>query len=338
MKNILVTGGAGFIGSHTIVELVDAGYHPVIIDNFSNSTSSVLPNLEKIIGQPITCYEQDFQDIPKLTAVLEREKIDGVIHFAAFKAVGESVEQPLRYYQNNVSGLLMLLQLLEDKHVPNFVFSSSCTVYGEPDTLPITEASPTKPAASPYGASKQMDETIIKDITAASAQLKSLSLRYFNPIGAHVSGLIGELPIGVPANLIPYVTQTAAGIREKLTVYGNDYDTPDGTCIRDYIHVVDLAKAHVKALEKIADSPAGYYDTCNIGTGEGRSVLEVIKTFEKVTGQKVAYEIGPRRPGDIVKIYASAQKAEELLGWKAQKTLEDAMFDAWHWQQKLLRA
>ena len=335
MKNILVTGGTGFIGSHTVVELVASGYNPVIVDNFSNSNPSVLDKLAQITGRDITYYETDFRDVKKLESIIDSEKIDGVIHFAAFKAVGESVKEPLKYYDNNVSGLIALLEVLERKSVSNLVFSSSCTVYGEPDALPITEAAPTKPATSPYGASKQMAETIIKDVATASSSLKALSLRYFNPIGAHKSSKIGELPIGVPANLIPFVTQAAAGLRDILVVHGNDYDTPDGSCIRDYIHVVDLAKAHVKALEHIDKKPSGYYDFCNIGTGQGTSVLEVIGTFEKVTGQKVPYAVGPRREGDIVKIYASVDYAQKLLGWKAEKTLAEALLDAWRWQKTL---
>lgn len=335
MKNILVTGGVGFIGSHTVVELVAAGYNPVIVDNFSNSDRKVLDNLCAITGRSLNFYEQDFQDKVKLASLIDKEKIDGVIHFAAYKAVGESVSQPLKYYDNNIAGLVSLLEVLEEKGVSNLVFSSSCTVYGEPDNLPITESAPVKPATSPYGASKQMAETIIRDVTLASPKLRSLALRYFNPIGAHPSGKIGELPIGVPANLIPFVTQAAAGIRDALTVHGDDYDTPDGSCIRDYIHVVDLAKAHVKALEHIDLKPSGYYNFCNIGTGTGSSVLEVIHTFEKVNNVKVPYVVGPRRSGDIVQIYASVDYARELLGWKAEKTLSDALLDAWNWQQTL---
>ena len=335
MKNILITGGAGFIGSHTVVELVNTGYNPIIIDNFSNSDRKVIKNLEKIIGQRVKLYDHDYQDAKFLNDVLKNDKIDGVIHFAAFKAVGESVNEPLKYYRNNVSGLITLLHVMEEAAVNNLVFSSSCTVYGEPDSLPVTENAPVKPATSPYGTTKQMDETIIRDVTMSSKNLRGISLRYFNPIGAHKSALIGELPIGVPANLIPYLTQTVAGIRDSLTVYGNDYNTPDGTCIRDYIHVVDLAKAHVKALVHIAKQTAGYYDTCNVGTGKGSSVLEVIKTFEKATGKKVPYMIGPRREGDIVATYASADKTKSMLGWEAEKTLQEALTDTWRWQESL---
>lgn len=335
MKNILVTGGAGFIGSHTVVELAVAGYNPVIIDNFSNSDKRILAGVEQIIDRQVPCYAHDYQDEKALSKIFSKERIDGVIHFAAFKAVGESVEKPLDYYSNNVAGLITLLRSMEKHSVPHMVFSSSCTVYGEPDKLPITEDAPIKPAVSPYGATKQMCETIIHDATIASDNLRSLSLRYFNPIGAHPSAEIGELPIGVPANLVPFVTQTAAGIREKLTVFGNDYPTADGTNVRDYIHVVDLAKAHVKALEYITSQKAGYYDVCNIGTGKGSSVLEIIESFENVTGKKVPHEIGPRRPGDVVSVYAGVAKSKKMLGWKTEKTLEEALEDAWRWQQAL---
>ncbi len=297
----------------------------------------MLGRLQKIVGRSLPFYEHDYQDRAKLIALINKENVDGVIHFAAYKAVGESVEQPLKYYDNNVAGFITLLQVLEKQKVPNLVFSSSCTVYGEPDKLPIDESAPVKSAESPYGYTKQICEMILQDAAKASKQLRSISLRYFNPIGAHTSALIGELPIGIPPNLVPYVTQTAAGIRQQLTVYGNDYDTPDGTCIRDYIHVVDLAKAHVKALAYINDKPGGFYDTCNVGTGKGSSVLEVIKTFEKTTGQKVPYIIGPRRAGDIVSTYASVKKASKILGWKAKKDLGQALGDAWRWQQNLTK-
>lgn len=335
MKNILVTGGAGFIGSHTVVELVAAGYRPVIIDNFANSNKSVIDSLRVIVGDEVACYEQDFQDVSQLQSVIDKEKIDGVIHFAAYKAVGESVSHPLKYYENNVSGLINLLKVLGESGVERLVFSSSCTVYGNPDNLPITEDAPIKPATSPYGASKQMCEVVLRDTTAASKSLRALSLRYFNPIGAHPSAKIGELPIGVPANLAPFVTQAAAGVRDKLMIFGDDYDTPDGTCVRDYIHVVDLAKAHVKALQFLEGQAASTYEVCNIGSGHGNSVLELVKAFEKVTGQKVPYEIGPRREGDVVKIYASVDKAKKMLGWQTEKSLEDALLDAWNWQQAL---
>jgi UDP-glucose 4-epimerase len=335
MANILVTGGAGFIGSHTIVELLEAGHNPIIVDNFSNSEQTVIERLEKLVGKSLRVYVNDYQDVNTLEQILEQENIDGVIHFAAFKAVGESVQEPLKYYKNNVAGLITLLKTIESSHVKNFVFSSSCTVYGDPDILPVTEDSPIKPAVSPYGATKQMDETILRDTLITSKKLKAVALRYFNPIGAHPSALIGELPKGVPANLIPYVTQTAAGLREELTIHGDDYPTPDGSCVRDYIHVVDLAKAHVKAIEYLDEKPATFYDTVNIGTGTGSSVLEVIHTFQKVTGVKVPYKIGPRREGDVVSTYASVDKAKAELGWQAEKALADALEDAWRWQQAL---
>jgi UDP-glucose 4-epimerase len=337
MNNILVTGGAGYIGSHTVVELINAGYRPVIVDNFANSEKKVIERLKKLTGQDIVCYEQSFQDEEKINKVLQKEKIDGVIHFAAYKAVGESVEEPIKYYDNNVAGLVKLLEVLEKNKIPNLVFSSSCTVYGEPDKLPITESAAVKPATSPYGVTKQMCETIISDVSHVSKTLRSLSLRYFNPIGAHESAEIGELPLGTPANLVPFITQAVAGLRSELTVYGNDYPTLDGTCIRDYIHVVDLAKAHVKALQHLDKQNPKYYDFCNVGTGKGSSVLEVIKTFEKVTGQKVPFKIGARRDGDIMAVYADVTKSKKMLGWQAEKNLDDALADAWRWQQKILK-
>lgn len=334
MQTILVTGGAGFIGSHAVVELVQAGYKPVIIDNFTNSERSVIKNLERLLGQVITCYDQDYQNTNQLRLVMEKEDVRGIIHFAAYKSVGESVDQPLKYYDNNVSGLVTLLRFLETApHVKHFVLSSSCTVYGEPDQLPVTEDSPLKPATSPYGATKQMAESILRDGTRASKQLNTVALRYFNPIGAHPSALIGELPKGVPTNLVPFVTQTEAGLRDKLIVHGGDYPTLDGSCIRDYIHVVDLAKAHVKAIQYLEKQPLNIYDVFNIGTGTGSSVLEVIKTFEEVTGKKLPYEIGPRRAGDVVATYASVDKARDILNWAAEKNLADALSDAWRWQQ-----
>jgi UDP-glucose 4-epimerase len=337
VKNILVTGGAGFIGSHTVVELAAAGYNPIIIDDFSNSERSVLGGLEKIMRRSPMMYEGRFQDTSLLENIFEKENIDGVIHFAANKAVGESVKKPLKYFDNNVSALITFLEFLESKKINNLVFSSSCTVYGQADKLPLTENAPVKPAKSPYGATKQMGEIIINYTSRASETLRSLSLRYFNPIGAHPSAAIGELPLGVPTILVPYITQTVAGWHNELTVFGGDYPTPDGTNIRDYVHVLDLAKAHVKALEFISGKKAGYYDVLNIGTGKGSSVLEVINTFEKAIGRRVPYKIGPRRPGDIVASYADATKAQKMLGWRAEKTLEDALVDAWRWQQTLVR-
>jgi UDP-glucose 4-epimerase len=335
MKTILVTGGAGFIGSHTVVELAQAGYRPIIVDDFSNSEHFVIERLKQLLGKPIVCYEQDYRDITKLARVVKDEAVSGIIHFAAFKSVGESVEEPLKYYDNNVAGLIKLLEFCERSALKHFVFSSSCTVYGEPDSLPVTEDSPIKPATSPYGSTKQMGEAIMNHSTLVSKRYNALSLRYFNPIGAHASALIGELPKGVPTNLVPFITQTAAGKRRKLTVHGNDYPTDDGTCVRDYIHVVDLAKAHVKALSYIEEKPAGFYDSVNVGTGVGSSVLEVVKAFEQVTGQKLAYTIGPRRAGDMVSTYAAVNKAKKTLGWQAEKTLDDALLDAWRWQQAI---
>jgi len=334
MKTILVTGGAGFIGSHTVVELAKAGYRPVIIDDFSNSEGFVIERLEKLVGAKIACYKQDYKDIVRLKKVVADQKVDGIIHFAAYKSVSESVDKPLQYYDNNVSGLIKLLEFCEHSPIKQFVFSSSCVVYGEPDNLPVTEDSPIKPAASPYGTTKQMGEAILGDAAGISQNFNALSLRYFNPVGAHESVLIGELPKGVPANLIPLVTQAAAGLRDKLIVYGNDYHTADGTCVRDYIHVVDLAKAHVKALSYLEKQPNAFYDFINVGTGKGSSVLEVIKVFEQVSGQKLPYKIGPRRAGDLVSTYASVDKAKRVLDWAAEKTLSDALLDAWHWQQQ----
>ncbi len=334
MKNILVTGGAGFIGSHTVVELFNAGYNPIILDNLSNSLASAIDGIEKITGKKPTFYQNDFADVKKLEEIIKTHQIDGVIHFAALKAVGESVEKPLEYYRNNVAGFVELLNVCGTRTIP-VVFSSSCTVYGEPDQLPVNEDAPLKPAESPYGASKQMDETILHDATRANHNLKSIALRYFNPVGAHPSGNIGELPLGRPSNLFPLITQAVAGKGNQLTVFGTDYDTPDGSCVRDYIHVVDLAKAHIKALEYLEKQSGGFYDTFNIGTGNGNTVLEVINTFEKTTGTKVPYVLGERRSGDIVATYADCSKANKLLGWKAEKSLSDACKDAWNWQQKL---
>lgn len=334
---ILVTGGLGFIGSQTVVELTKAGYTPIIIDNLSNSSKGVLNGITQILGKAPDFYESDYANKAVLSKIFKNEQVGGVIHFAAHKAVNDSLKQPLNYYQNNVGGLLTLLGTMRKHNVGVLVFSSSCTVYGEPDTLPITETSPIKPATSPYGTTKQMCETIIKDITTASTNLKSISLRYFNPIGADPTGYIGELPLGVPANLVPYITQAAAGLRPSLTVYGNDYPTPDGTCIRDFIHVIDLAKAHIKALEFLNGKKPRYYDVFNIGTGKGHSVLETIKTFEKTTGKKVPYNFGQKRQGDIIKIYADAKKAENILGWKATKSLSQALADAWRWQNSLTK-
>lgn len=335
MKNILVTGGTGYIGSHTVVELYQAGFNPIIVDNFSNSEPRVANHIAKIVGKKPKLYEGDFSDIKLLESVINTEKIEGIIHFAAYKAVGESVGNPLKYYKNNVAGLINLLAVADKAKISQLVFSSSCTVYGNAVKLPITEAEPMKAAASPYGSTKQFCETIIRDAVAASTNLRAIALRYFNPIGAHPSALIGELPIGTPTILVPFVTQTAAGIRKELVVHGDDYPTKDGTCIRDYIHVVDLAKAHVATLKLLTEQTDIHFDAINIGTGVGSSVLEVIKTFEKTTGVTVPYRIGPRRAGDAISAYAAVNKAQQLLNWKAELTLEDALRDAWRWQQEL---
>ncbi len=340
-KKILVTGGAGYIGSHTVVALKEANYVPIIVDNFSNAEKSVIPALEKILGEKVKVYEGDCTDRQFMEDVFAQEKdIEGVIHFAAYKAVGESVLEPLKYYENNVYSLILLLKVMERFKVSNLVFSSSCTVYGEPDTLPVTEASAKKPATSPYGNTKQICEEMIEDVCNTGEKhptgLKAISLRYFNPVGAHPSSLIGELPLGTPNNLVPFVTQTAAGLREKLTVFGDDYDTPDGSCIRDYIHVMDLAHAHVKALAYLEKQNENvFYDIFNVGTGQGNSVLELIQTFEKVSGEKLHYEIGPRRQGDVEKVYANVDKANQKLNWHVEHSLEDSLRDSWNWQKKL---
>jgi UDP-glucose 4-epimerase len=335
MQTILVTGGAGFIGSHTVVELVAAGYRPVIIDNFVNSEPFIVKNLEKLVGKKLVCYQEDYRDSARLEQIIKDEHVSGVIHFAAYKAVGESVSNPLKYYENNVAGLITLLEACEAAGIHSVVFSSSCVVYGEPELSPVTEDSPLKPAVSPYGATKQMGETILCDATVISRSFNAIALRYFNPIGAHPSGLIGELPRGVPTNLVPLLTQTSAGKRPSLTVHGTDYPTADGSCIRDYIHVVDLARAHVRALSWLESQPKASHEVLNIGSGMGSSVLEVIRTFEDVTRQKVAYNIGPRRPGDVVSTFADVTKAGQLLGWHTENDLATALADAWRWQQTL---
>lgn len=337
MGNILVTGGAGYIGSHVVVKLHEAGFNPIILDNFSNSSHTVLEGLKKITGKDFILYEADCLDEGIFQRIFNDQQISGVIHFAAKKAVGESVQKPLYYYENNVVTLVNLLQAMTQQGVENLVFSSSCTVYGQPDRLPVDENAPKKEANSPYGNTKQVCEEIIEDTIKSGANLKAVSLRYFNPIGAHSSSEIGELPIGTPNNLVPFITQTAIGKRDQLTVFGGDYDTPDGTCIRDYIHVIDLANAHVKALSflKNVKEDDGIYETVNIGTGRGNTVLEVINSFEKVSGTKLNYKIGPRRSGDVEKVYAGASKAREILGWEAEMSLEQSMLDAWNWEQKI---
>lgn len=336
MSKILVTGGTGYIGSHTVVELHHAGYTPVIIDNLSNSNIRILDQIEKIIGVRPAFHQFDLCDEAKVQAfVQENPDITGIIHFAASKAVGESVEKPLKYYHNNFFSLINLLNAYQGKQI-NFVFSSSCTVYGEPDILPVTESAPVKQAASPYGNTKQIAEEILEETANAYGSYNVIALRYFNPVGAHASALIGELPIGVPQNLLPFITQTAIGKREKLTVFGGDYDTPDGSCIRDYIHVVDLAKAHVAAIRLLEKgNPNGTYDVFNVGTGNGYSVLEAIAAFEKASGQKLNYVVGPRREGDIIKVWGDVTKSSEQLGWKAELGIDEMMASAWAWEKHL---
>ncbi|WP_297978052.1 UDP-glucose 4-epimerase GalE [uncultured Capnocytophaga sp.] len=337
MPTILVTGGLGFIGSHTVVELQQAGYEVIIVDNLSNSSIEVLDRISKITDKKPIFEQIDLREKSEVEDFFQRyTSIEGVIHFAASKAVGESVEKPLLYYENNIASLIYILQELQRKEKSSFIFSSSCTVYGQADELPVSENAPFKQAESPYGNTKQINEEIIRDTCHISANIKAISLRYFNPIGAHSSALIGELPNGVPQNLVPYITQTAIGLRESLSVYGNDYPTPDGTCIRDYIHVVDLAKAHIAALERLLkENNESNYEVFNIGTGKGSSVLEVIKAFEKVTGQALPYKIVGRRAGDVVSAYANTYKANKELLWKAELTLEDALLSAWNWEKKL---
>lgn len=340
MQKILVTGGAGYIGSHTVVELLQAGYEPVIVDNFLNSEERSLEGIKAIVGRDVTCHRNDCTDADAMRQVFEQEQtIVGVIHFAAYKAVGDSVEKPLMYYHNNVGSLVTLLQVMQEFNVQKLVFSSSCTVYGIPDELPVTEQTPVQKANSPYGNTKKVCEEILTDLAnSGNSNIKSIALRYFNPIGAHPSAQIGELPLGVPNNLVPFITQTAAGLREQITVFGDDYDTPDGTCIRDYVHVVDLAKAHVVAIERLLQNKADAIEFFNVGTGEGNTVLEAIHAFENATGVKLNYKIGPRRVGDVPKIYADVTKATEELGFKTTSTLEQAMKSAWDWQLHLQKS
>jgi UDP-glucose 4-epimerase len=335
MKKILVTGGLGYIGSHTVVELQNDGYDVVVIDNLNNSSEQVKARIESITGKPFELLVGDVNDTVALQGLFKKHSFDGVIHFAAYKAVGESVENPIMYYQNNVSGLISVLEAMNTFKVSNLIFSSSCTVYGAATDLPVTEDTLIQKAESPYGTTKILGEDIIQDFAKHKA-FKSILLRYFNPVGAHPTAQIGELPLGVPSNLIPFVTQTAAGIRAQLTVYGDDYATIDGTCIRDYIHVVDLAKAHVKALN-YADEMNKSVDVFNVGTGNGTTVLEVIRAFENINGIKLNYKIGPRRPGDIEQIWADTTKVSEALGWKPQYGVEDMMKHAWAWQQGLTK-
>ncbi|WP_025799219.1 UDP-glucose 4-epimerase GalE [Hoylesella saccharolytica] len=337
-QTILVTGGTGFIGSHTTVELQQAGYNVVIVDNLSNSNADVIDGIEQITGIRPAFEQVDCCDKAALDAVFSKyEGIKGIIHFAASKAVGESVEKPLLYYRNNIVSLINLLELMPQHQVKGIIFSSSCTVYGQPskEYLPVTEDAPIQVACSPYGNTKQINEEIIRDYIHSGASIKSIILRYFNPIGAHPSALIGELPNGVPMNLIPFVTQTAIGIRKELKIFGNDYDTPDGTCIRDYIYVVDLAKAHVKAMIRVLDMDTEAIEYFNVGTGRGVSTYEVVDKFEKATRVKVNWSYAPRREGDIEKVWANPDKANHVLGWKAETSLEETLKTAWNWQLKL---
>jgi len=336
---VLVTGGAGFIGSHTVVELMNAGYDVVIIDNFSNSDASVLGGIEQITGKAPLFYNIDLCDKEDLNYCLEKEnsesKIDAIIHFAALKAVGESQAIPMKYYNNNIVGMINLMDCIYDNKLNNVVFSSSSTIYGDADDLPVVEESQKKPATSVYGYTKQFGERMLEDLTSLT-DLRAISLRYFNPIGAHETALIGELPLGVPNNLIPYITQTAIGIREQLTIFGNDYDTPDGTNIRDYIHVVDLALAHVKAVERlISKKGKENLEAFNLGTGIGNSVLEIVKMFESTTGVKLNYKIGARRAGDVPSVYADVSKAADVLGWKTERNLAVSLQSAWNWELAL---
>ncbi|MCC5929295.1 MAG: UDP-glucose 4-epimerase GalE [Cyclobacteriaceae bacterium] len=334
MSKILVTGGAGYIGSHTVIELQKVGYEVVIVDNLSNSDSSVIERIEKISGIRPDFEEFDLCDQAAVATLFQKYSFSGIIHFAASKAVGESVEKPLLYYRNNLQSLINILESMRDYKVQNLVFSSSCTVYGQPEKLPVTENAPVQTAMSPYGNTKQISEEIIKDSVSAYQGIKAIALRYFNPVGAHESALIGELPIGVPLNLMPFITQTAIGLRQKLMVFGNDYNTTDGTCVRDYIHVSDLARAHVIAVERMMKGKnTNAYEFFNLGTGTGSTVLEVIQSFERTTGVKLNYEITGRRPGDVEQIYADTRFANEELGWKAEKTLDDMTASAWKWEK-----
>lgn len=336
MNKILVTGGCGYIGSHTIVDLIENGFNPICVDNNSRSTEALLSGIKEITGVKVKNYKVDLTNFDETYAVFqENTDIKGIIHFAAYKAVGESVEQPLMYFENNLFSLINILKCAVEFNVPNFIFSSSCTVYGNPDNIPVTEASVTKPAESPYGATKQMGEDIVKEITKTT-EMQSILLRYFNPVGAHTSALIGELPLGKPQNLVPAITQTAIGKIKELTVYGDDYPTRDGSCIRDYIHVCDIAHAHTLALQYlIGNKNQEKCEVFNLGTGDGVSILEAIEAFEKITGKKLNYKIGPRRQGDVIAIYADNALAKERLNWSPQYSLNEMMATAWKWELKL---
>jgi UDP-glucose 4-epimerase len=336
-KKILVTGGTGYIGSHTAVELINEGYEVVIVDNLYNSEAEVIDRIAQITGTKPHLEVFDLCDREKVDGFFKKhDDISAIIHFAAYKAVGESVNKPLEYYRNNLLSLINLLEAMKAFNIPHFVFSSSCTVYGQPEKLPVTEDAPLQPATSPYGNTKQIGEQIIRDTVFSDNRLKAISLRYFNPIGAHSSALIGELPRGVPENLVPFITQTAIGLRKELKVFGNDYNTPDGSCIRDYLHVVDLARAHVVAVKRLVEGRnKKNYEIFNLGTGKGVSVLEAIKSFEDVTGIKLNYTITARRPGDIEKIWADPSFANKELGWKTLSSLDDAMRTAWQWEKRI---
>ena len=334
--NILVTGGLGYIGSHTVVELIENNYEVIIIDNLSNSELFILDNIKKITGVKPKFYNEDLLDLNKTNDVINKHDIDGVIHFAAFKSVSESIKYPLKYYRNNLLSLINILRLMVENNISNIVFSSSCTVYGQPDKLPVSENAPFKKADSPYSKSKQISEQIIEDFVNSNDNISSISLRYFNPVGAHDSGMIGELPIGIPDNLVPYITQTAAGIRDELFVFGNDYNTSDGTAIRDYIHIVDLAKAHLMAIKRLNNSKKkNIFEFFNVGKGTGFSVMDVINSFEKINNIKLKYSFRDRRDGDIEEIYSDVTKSKKILKWQAEKSLDDMMSSAWKWQKYL---
>jgi UDP-glucose 4-epimerase len=339
MPTVLVTGGPGYIGSHTAVELMEAGMEVVILDNLENSKREVLDGIAKITGKAPCFEEVDLRDRSCTFAVFEKHPdIKAIIHFAAYKAVGESVEKPLAYYENNLLSLIHLLEAMNRFDVPNMVFSSSCTVYGEPDTLPVTEEAPIRKASSPYGNTKQISEEILRDVVSVTPGIRVVSLRYFNPIGAHPSALIGELPIGVPANLVPFITQTVIGLRDTLQVFGDDYNTPDGSAIRDYINIVDLARAHVVAIRRLLDNrQKASFEVFNLGTGKGLSVFEVISAFERATGEKVNFRVVERREGDVEQVFADTRYANEELGWKAEKGLEETLLSAWNWEKHLRR-
>lgn len=334
-NNILVTGGLGYIGSHTVIELFDQGFHPIIIDNLENTHLDVLKRLESVCGRKLTFEKIDLRDDVATESLFDRYHFRGIIHFAAYKSVNESVSKPLAYYRNNVSVLIKLLEVAEKRNVNHFIFSSSCSVYGQADRMPIKENAPFKEAWSPYGHTKQMGEKIIQT-TCPVSSLRSIILRYFNPIGAHSSSLIGELPLGIPSNLVPFITQTAQGIRDKLYIFGKEYPTEDGTCIRDYIHIMDLARAHVFALQRLISSEnESEVEIYNLGTGKGYSVLEVVKKFETATGQKINYKFAPQRTGDIISAYADSSLAYQKMGWKTEKSIDTALLDAWNWQKAL---